>query len=315
MVSARKASITVRNVPADSIFFNFFDVPDGLRDRNFRNVLFDKVTGRVVGYITACPIIAVFTLCQFYHAYTSDHMVYSKPPSLLFSDRFQFMFDDPLQRGKVFSFDEHDSDGVSRERCYMYDTDGAQFVKFCGFDSSGEYIGLLKAGNVTASAAKLESRAAANTYQMQAIAHKKEYADEWAFIVKDVPKPVVGTPVADSCNAVRNLGEHFFSLQSPPPSPQSMETRKAQWFLTFDKFKSQDGQQLPRPQQGAITKHVWGAFCDACWAGSIRETFTVATVTKSLETELGRKLTAGEILGKVADCMAWCIRVHYSDKN
>ena len=198
----------------------------------------------------------------------------------------------------------------------MYDTDRAQFVKFCGFDSSGEYIGLLKAGNVTASAAKLESRAAANTYQMQAVAHKKEYEDEWKFIVADVPKPVAGTPVADSSNAVRkHLGEHFFSHQSPPPSPQNREQRKEQWFLTFDKFKSQDGHQLPRPEQGAITKHVWGAFCDACWAGSISETFTMPTVTKSLETELGRKLTEGEILGKVADCMAWCIRVHYWDRK
>lgn len=306
-----RVRVTVRNVPADSRFFRYFDGgrahPPAGGAPNFDDVLFapadpadpaDPAPARVVGYRAVCPVVAAFTLYQFFHAHTSARMLCgTDPPPVLYSDRFRFLFDDPLVRGKVFAFDEHVADGVSRTRCYLYDGELAEFVKFCGFSGAGEYVGF-SASTVSACADRLESRAAAENYRTQAERCKEAYEEGWASVVGNVrPEPDV-SPASESPR--RNVSPAFTA-----EDPNARAARKKNWFESVDKLPG--SRYAPRPEKGAVTDHVWSLFCDACWSMTARfsDAFTFSAVVASLKAELGKEMTFQQRC-EVADCMTWC---------
>lgn len=105
-------------------------------------------SGRVVAVRAALPTVSYNVLRDFFARHTDEAGLagFEANESVVsFSaERVRRVRDDPLGRGVIYSFLEDDGRDQAHRRYYLYDSSRAEFIKFCGFDEKGQYVGFKK---------------------------------------------------------------------------------------------------------------------------------------------------------------------------
>ena len=116
--------------------------------RELRAGLVRDDSGRVVAVRAALPSVSYNVLRDFFARHTDEEGLAgfeANDSGLHFSaERVRRVRDDPLGRGVIFSFLEDVGSDDAHRRYYLYDSSRAEFIKFCGFDERGQYVGFKK---------------------------------------------------------------------------------------------------------------------------------------------------------------------------
>jgi hypothetical protein len=146
-------------------------------------------SGRIVAVRAALPSVSFSTLRLFFANHTDERALMG----LVSSEEFQCdssggrvcrAGSDPLGRGVIFSFLEDVGRDEARRRYYLYDPSRAEFVKFCGFDGDGAYVGFGKTRAVSSPDA-LYGTPAFWSYMNNARRFQAAYAISWRAVVED----------------------------------------------------------------------------------------------------------------------------------
>lgn len=116
--------------------------------RDLRAGLVRDDSGRVVAVRAALPSVSYNVLRDFFAKHTDEEGLAgfeANDSGLHFSaERVRRVRDDPLGRGVIYSFLEDEGRDQAHRRYYLYDASRAEFIKFCGFDENGQYVGFKK---------------------------------------------------------------------------------------------------------------------------------------------------------------------------
>lgn len=160
-----------------------------------------EASGRIVAVRAALPFVSFSTLRLFFANHTDERALMG----LVSSEEFECdssggrvcrAGSDPLGRGVIFSFLEDVGRDEARRRYYLYDPSRAEFVKFCGFDGDGAYVGFGKTRAVSSPDA-LYGTAAFRCYLNNARRFQVAYAISWRAVVEDYQDDENPLPVFD----------------------------------------------------------------------------------------------------------------------
>lgn len=146
-------------------------------------------SGRVVAVRAALPSVSFPTLRQFFAHHTDESALLGlvtndRPENDPPGDRVVRVGSDPLGRGVIFSFLEDVGRDDARRRYYMYDPSRAEFVKFCGFDGGGSYVGFGKT-RACYSPDALKDTTALQAYLQSAERYETAFNTTWRAVVED----------------------------------------------------------------------------------------------------------------------------------
>lgn len=127
------------------------DVPERFPEyftKNLREGLVRDDSGRVFSVRAPLPSVSYNVLRDFFARQTDEEGLVGFKENVsgvsFSAERVRRVRDDPLGRGVIYSFLENDGPDRACRRYYLYDSKRAEFIKFCGFDDRGQYVGFKK---------------------------------------------------------------------------------------------------------------------------------------------------------------------------